>query len=732
MADRPYGPKFRPGTPMTPDPRAVGGFREQTTAARDARAYLWAARIVHVDPESMVCSIRLETGFGEYHDVPIPAPGGAGPRSWSGSVPERGTKVIIGWKREAQGGRAYKPYIVEFMTPGIYLARDYEPFSTVDPADAQFAINQMPALEDDPGVNLDVVRLKNRKAYSGDFVASSSGGADFLLDRDAFMTNRAGNEFRLRDADQTAVLQTVNEFTSNAAGYYRRGLIKRNAFSFLPDLFPANEDGTVPDTISRDSPAYPLLLQFGLITEDGRKNFPDSPDEPFYPHVVTPDGQHIAYVVHGEHDLDFASTHLAYVEDRVELRHVSDGIMAVTEEGDGFQIDPPYPVFIEDVKGTVVGNDFHSEGGRPLYKRPLKMSVFRNLEQGTPSDAPVFEAVDTVQDLDKMDDIGLARLFRVMSPNGSNQYAFGISKEGRVFLHIPKSRVGTPDMKGKSVDLNIQGLVKAIIGADGNSRNTSVDLKLVGGLNVDIGRNEAGNSIEVTLHGGILQRITNNPASNAPAFQQQVGGSSMRTVSATDMAIVGGNMVEEIGGDRSSAATSWLINAGAGGYKVTSAGDWGMTVLGKTQHQYAQMQQSTWALGRMSTILAGVDTKTHLAGSVNHTLVAGAMSTTVVTGAYSVTAATGSMSFTVGAGSLSATVGAGSLALTCGSGPVSITSGLINSITAATMNVFNAPFHKIGASVAGFAMAGIPGPPGPMIDYLLGIPHLGQPTIMIG
>lgn len=715
---------------MTSDPRAIGGFKEQTNASRDARTYLWSARIVHVDTETMVCSIRLDSGFGEYHDVPIPAPGGGGPRSWSGTVPERNTKVIIGWQKVGRSG--FKPFIIEFMTSGIYLARDFEPFSTVDPADAKTAINQIPGLEDDPGVNLEVVRLKHRKIYPGDYMASSAGGSDILLDRDVLLTNRAGNELRLRDADQTAILQTVNEFTSNAAGYYRRGLIKRNAYSFLPDLFPEDDKGKVPTAISKDSPAYPILKEFGLIDEAGKKTFPDDPAEPFYPHVVTPDGQHIAYIVHGEHNHNFAGTDLCYVEDRKELRHVSNGVMAVTEEGDGFQIDPPYPVFIEDVLGTVVGNDFHSGGGRTLYKRPLKMAVFRNLEQGAPSDGPTFEAVDTIQDLDIMDDIGLARLFRVMSPNGSNQYAFGVSKEGRVFIHIPKSRVGTPDEKGKSVDLNVQGLIKAIIGADANSRNTSLDLKLVGGLNLDIGRNDAGNSIEVTLHGGIVQRIMNNPSSNAPAFQQQVGGSTLRTVSATDMAIIGGNMVEEIGGDRSSVATSWLVNAGAGGYKVTSAGDWGMTILGKTQHQYAQLQTNTWALGRMHMILAGIDTKTHLAGAYAHTILAGAYSTTVVTGAVSFTAAAGAMSFTVGAGSWSATVGAGALSLTAAGGPVSITSGLMNSITAATMNVLTAPFHKIGASVAGFCMAGIPGPPGPMIDYLLGIPHLGIPTIIIG
>ncbi len=722
--------RFRPGVPMTPDPRAIGGFREQTTVSRDARSYLWSARVVHVDVETMVCSIRLESGFGEYHDVPIPAAGGGGPRSFSGSVLERGTKVIIGWSKF--GHRSWKPFIVECLTTGVYLSRDFEPFSTVDPKDAKAALSLMPEIGDDPGVNLETVRLKLRKAYSGDFLASSSSGADVLLDRDGFMTNRSGNEFRLRDADQTSILQVLNEFTSNAAGYYRRGIVKRNAYSFLPDLFPEKEDGTVPDTISKSSPAYPILLEFGLIDSSGKRTFPTDPDSSYYPHVVTPDGQHIAYVVHGEHDKSFAQTAYAYVEDRVELRHVSDGVMAVTEEGDGFQIDPPYPVFIEDVKGTVVGNDFHSQAGRPLYKRPLKMSVFQSPFQQAPSDGPVFEAVDTVQDLSIVDNIGLARLFRIVSPNNSNQYAFGVTKEGRVYLHVPKSRSGTPDQKGKSVDLNVQGLVKAIIGSDENSGKVSLDLRLVGGLNLEVGRNEAGNSVEVTFHGGIVQRVTNNPGSNAPAFQQQVGGSSLKTVSASDGTIVGGSSFEEVGGEKSIVATSVLHNAGSGGMKQTSAGDWGLTVLGKTQHQYSQMQTTTWALGKTSTILTGVDNHTIKAGAKSTTLLAGAMSDLVAAGSRSTVVGAGSLSTTVGEGTLAATVGAGALALTCAGGPVSVTSGLINSLAAGVMNTLTAPFTKIGASVSGFGVAGIPGPGGPHIDFITGLPIIGIPNLLIG
>jgi hypothetical protein len=721
--------KRRPGVPQTTDPRAVGGWRQQTNDARDSKAYLWAGRIVHVDTETMVCSIRLDSGQGEYHDVPIPAPGGAGPRSWSGNLPERGTKVVIGWKKF--GIRAFMPYILEFLTPGIFMARDFEPFSSVDPADVPEILGEMPDITDDPGINLEVIRLKNRKAYSGDWIASSSGGADALLDRDAFLTNRAGNELWLRDADQTTVLQTVNEFTSNAAGYYRRGLIKRNAFSFLPDLYPLDDNGNIPTKIPKDSPAYPVLLSFGLIKEDGSKNFPDDPDAPFYPYVVTPDGQHIAYVVHGEDNNSFAQTNLCYVEDRKELRHLSDGIMAVTEEGDGFQVDPPFPVFIEDVSGTVVGNDFHSEAGRPSYKRVLGMRIFNSNDQGTLSDGPKFDPVDTVQDLGIMDDIGLARLFRVMSPNSSNQYAFGITKEGKVLLYIPKTRVGTPDQKGKSVEASIAGLVKAVIGADENSNNTSADLRLLGGLNIEIGRFTDGNSIHMKLHGKVRTEYAGNDDAGL-AFEQVVGGSSSRTCSASEMAVIGGNSVEDIGAEKAIKANAITHNAGPGGLKQVCAGDWGSTILGKTQAQYAQLHTSTWALGRTAMILAGVDTTTILAGTKATTILAGAHTTTVTSGTLATTVAAGSHSINVGAGSFSATVGAGALSLTAGGGPVSVTSSLTNTFTAGTMNMLTAPVNKIGATTVGFGVAGIPGPPAPHRDYITGLPIMGIPTLFVG
>lgn len=758
------GPGDLPETPKGPagmsrDMRHPGGPKQASAAGREAFAYLHAGHIVHVDTETMVCSVRLDSMQSERQDVPIPAPAGAGPRSWAGCIPEKGTKVLIGWKKFDAAARNFSPYIVEFLTGGTFPAREYEPYMSMPPEDAKAALDLFPELEDDPRYNMGVVRLKARKGYPGDFIASSSGGSDFILDRDVLLTNRAGNELRLRDADQTAVLQTLNEFTSNAAGYYRRGLIKRNAFNIMPDLYPIDDaktaivsPGDAANGVDANggpldrSPAYDTLLGFGLIKEDGSANFEEgvSPSgsaglvDRIYPPVTTADGQRTSYVVQGEHEFSFASTLYAYVEDRTELRHISDGVMAVTEEGDGFQIDPPFPAYIEDVKGTVVGNDFHSDAGRPLYRRVLGMRLFTGPDQKAPSDGPVLEAIDTVTRLGVMDAVSLARLFKINCPQqgSSNQFVFGITKEGKVMCHIPKTQYGEPAERGKSVELNIQGLLKAIIGADESSGNLSIDMRSTGGVNLDIGRFNGGpytgSSVVLTLHGGI-KRMHNGDSETGIADDVTYNGSASEVGTGSKLSTWGGNVVSNAGGQNALSGQKMTINAGAGGLVHTVAGDLGTSVLGKTQEQYAQLVTSMYALGKMRMVLSGIDALTMLTGAITRTLVAGVgITDTVTTGNLIQTVATGNNLINVGTGNLAATVGSGSLVLTCGGGPVSITSSLAAVITSSVLVSLTTPLTKIGAAVQGFAVAGISGPGGPHLDYITGIPILGIPTVTIG
>lgn len=737
--------KGKPKVGLSPDGSIVGGARQQSTNARDAKAYLWAGTIVHVDSETMVCSVRLDSGQGYRHDVPLPAPGGGGPRSWSGVIPEPGSKVILGWKKWDNRG-TFAPYIIEFLTPGTFPAREFEPFSSIDPEEAKTIRELYPELGYEPGINTGVVRLKARKGYPGDYLASSSSGSDVILDRDALVTNRAGNELRLRDADQTAVLQTRNEFTQNSAGYYRRGLIKRNAFNFLPDLYRKDPvTGKYADVISPGDPsvldedgepagkhpAYDVLLEFGLIKEDGSHNFGD-PDEPLYPYVVHPDGQRVSYVVPMEQEYGFDLTQIAYVEDRRELRHISDGVMAVTEEGDGFQIDPPFPVFIEDVHGTVVGNDFHSDSGRPLYKRILTMRLFDSPDQAVPSAGPIFEPVDPADKMDEADDIALARLYRILSPNGSNQFCFGVTKEGRTFLHVPKAKAGGPDNKGKSLDVSVAGAMKAVLGMDENNDRTSLDLRMLGGVKLMVGRLANGASVEYELDGAI-KRIHHGDKVTGMAEENFIGGSTLTSLSGSAMTKADGSQVFDSGAEHSVSAQRVAMKAGPGGLVMTSSGDYGVTVLGKTQQQYAQSCSITHAVGRTTNVLIGVDSTTVLAGSATRSVLAGAgISDTVAAGNLLQSVAAGNLAMSVGSGSMSATVGAGALTLTAAAGPVSVTSGAAVTVSAAALISLTAPVTKIGLVQVGFAVAGAPGPAAPHLDYLLGIPILGLPTVPVG
>jgi len=754
-----YGPPVIP----TPDHKYLGGARQMSLETSDAHKYLWVGRIIHVDVETMVCSVALGTGSGEHHDVPLPAPGGAGPRCWSGTIPEPGTQVLLGWKQYARD--ICKPYIVEFLTVGVFPAREFEPFSTIDPKEAEEALIISPELADDPHVNLGVTRIKLRKAYSGDFLASSSSGSDILLDRDAFFTNRAGNEFKLRDSDQTAILQTVNVFESNSAGYYRRGLIKRNAFNFLPDLaasgFDINgtktidefldgkfnvakdKDGNVVynyvNQIPTDGPAFDKLAEFGLVDSNGKPVFPNDPSKPvpgastYYPYTVAPDGQRISYATHGEPEISFDSTDQCYVEDRKEIRNTHDGIMAVTEDGDGVQIDKIPPILIEDVLGTVVGNDPYTQSGRSLYKQILKMRVFDSPDDKLVSTGPKFDPVNTVTSQTEADTRALCRLFKVTSPTSGNQYAFGITKEGRVFLHIPKSLTGTSNEKGKSVDANIAGAVKTIIGRDDNS-GLSLDLRTQGGVKLDIGAfnnrdpdQPESIAVDLILHGKIRTTYA-----GIQGRENVINGSDFRSVGSSALDFIQGNYVRQVGGEEAVEATSITHNAGFGGLKFKSAGDVNRTTLGKTSELYAQDKDSTFALNNKRTIIAGIDSTTVLLGSMSRTVVAGDISDTATVGNINATVTTGNMTASVATGNYSVNVGTGNLSLTAGGGNATVTGGITTTISAGATAAIASPVTKIGMTVVGSAIAGAPGPPAMCFDSLTGMALLGVPTISLG
>lgn len=722
------GPKWNP--PRLPNPNKLGGARQESEGTKESKSYLGAGRIIHVDVSTNVCSVIGETGTWSRNDVLLPAGAGSGPRSWAGLVPEPGTRVLVGWSKSSSLG--FSPQIVQFLTSGSYLSKDYTPFSTTPPDLAELALEADPSLADDPTVNLKPTRLKAPRGYPGDYIISSSSGADSAMDRDVWFVNRAGNEIRLRDSDQTYVLQTINEFTSNAAGYYRRGLIKRNAFNFLPDI-PTDENGNV----KKDSPAFSKMLELGLINENGTKILADDLNSPLYPYDVLPDGQRASFIVHDERNLKFSETDECYIEDRVELRHTSRGVMEVTAEGDGVQIED-FTAFIEDVRGTVVGNDPKFPD---TYKQVLTMQLFDDAGPGyTSGIIPKYSTADTVgKNTEDSDTRALAKLFTIQCPMNSNKYTFGVSKEGRVFLHVPASSGKiSPEDKGKSIDLNTAGKVRAVLGAD-PADSVSLFFNMAGGVKGTIGRmnnngvgQADGNSIDLTLKGGIFIRYEGND-SNGLARGATVGGSSFDSVSANSFQNVGGSSSELVGGAKTVEATSINENCGPGGRRMKSSGDVFEIVAGRTSRAYALPRTSTFALNDTKIVVAGVDSETVLVGSKLRTVSAGAgIVDTVGAGNYVGTVGTGSYSISVGAGSLSIAVGAGAISLATAAGAATFASSLTTTVAGGVAAVVTAPLVTIGAVPVGGAVSGIPGPPGIMLDYITGIPLRGSALVLTG
>jgi hypothetical protein len=703
-----------------------------------------------VDVESMACSIAVDMGAAkEWHDVPLPAPAGAGPRSWAGCVPEPGTRVLIEWSEF--GFRNFKPQITGFLAPGITAARQYEPFAACDPEEAAQALALSPDLADDPRYRLDIIRMKNRKAYSGDFLASSSQGSDFVLDRDVTLQNRAGNELKLRDSDQTTVLQTVNEFVSSAAGFYRRGLIKRNAFNLLPDLLLSapdrtpgeidgdpieavladktktlrNEDGSwdnvLVDGISTNSSAFSILHQFGLVDSGGKVTFDQTKAD--YPFVVMSDGRRQSYVVQNTHDKRWDEVDECYVEDRAEIFHTHDGVMSVTEEGDGIQIDNALKrVFIEDVRGTVVGNDPYTDAGRSLYKRILSMSMFSSPDDVARPDVRMFD-VDVVNEPSQADSIALARLFRI-SPigGGSSEYVFGVTKEGRVFWNVPASR-----NEAQSVDLNTDGGIQAFLGC--NQNRVSLNLKTLGGVKLDLGSfldtssdSQDPVSVDVTFRGKVKTNYTGLQGREtivAGTEYVSVGGSHVVSAASGQVVVCGGTSALEAEGARR--------NIGTGGYVLRSLGPCDVTCLDKSSESYSKLRTTTTHMGSTKTTVTGTD------------------STIVTAGAYTIAVTSGTYSVTVGAGALNLMCGASAsvmatanLGLMAGGSVMTSAGGANTSMAAGTntmsgsVDVIAAPVVKIGMSIVGNVVAGIPGPPGPHRDFITGMPILGHPTTFVG
>lgn len=494
---------------------SVGALRNTEERAKneidqmnpDLNYGLGIAKVVNVNYEEFFVTLRTLSGTAttfERVPVPITFPG-AGNRQFFGAMPMIGDFCVVGWmNQESRGTKT--PVILTWLLPGIWPGRDWATTSSF-PID-EFDLDVPRDRSQQIGA-YDRIRHKLRHIQPGNILASSAQGSDLVLDEGVLLTNRRGNEFRLRDQDQAAIFRSLQQFHAMAGARIYGGMVQRDALFLAPqmvsdgrewdsldqmmggvpvsdELLPVDEGAPAgfltPDTnlakktdlsralipLDTNLDPYSFLRRGGFINEAG----------------FAVDGRWQADSIYGgkaiyrvasqsPNNASLDSDKPTLTEYRIELTHTSTGRLPVTEQTDGFdaerlpgqnQDQPPGALptnapFLQWVLGSVVGNDPYSQKGRREYGLPLKAVIFDG-DQPSPrlEPASIVAEGSGVAPTPLQDQ--LATLFSLTPPvavPGAGTF-WGVNKQGQL-----RASVGG-DAKGNSVEAYLAGGLKLGVG----------------------------------------------------------------------------------------------------------------------------------------------------------------------------------------------------------------------------------------------------------------------------
>src|SRR6478609_881231 len=690
--------------------------------------------ITRVDEVNLKADIKILSGSSERYEIDL-TQSMSGPRSFWGGIPEVNSMVVVGYRRIQK--HLTDAVILGYIPTGNRSGLRFDPFSPDNPAEISDADRE--SFERVIGTTRRIKRLNLRP---GDVGGMSSSGAELTLTKDVKLVNRAGDLFELRDADRTIISQAIHRVESEAGVKRISGPIRRGTFFIPNDLLKA--DGTLRDTdteyYGRDTlqlagPGVGSGSNAKFSNQNG-KLLPLFNDTNQFPPVTYSNGRRVHYPPTSPavsiEDPNTAAD--AFVEDRLELNHTSDLTQDVIEEIDGFSMDRRTP-YIDRVLGTMVGNDASTTRGQRQYAKILKPRIFPDfLAQGLGKFT--LEEVDrnpTVPDIEATTSAA-AFFFRMRPPRstGDNAFVAAVSKQGKLFLNVPASTVEdyTSGSKKVSVEMNLEGALKAFIGAS-NPDRISAHITLEGGLHLDIGSDAAGNAITTRYHSGTRTIYEGNPNEDDVTADLQVRGVKQSAITGAELKTIEGSKKTIVSGQYKLSADRINLNAFQGA--SFNFGEVNQMVNGKTQLNYALQVLENIALGgKVSTILAGGLTQNVVAGAISYSALAGAISFNAPAGAYSVTVGTGAMSMTTAAGAVTISTASGAMSLAAGAGAMSLTAGLAMNLAASTKISMVAPQILLGGPTATFGvLRGIASlPPGaPTLDPITGTPLLGSALV---
>ena len=319
-----------------------------------------------------------------------------------------------------------------------------------------------------------------------------------------------------------------------------------------------------------------------------------------------------------------------------------------------------------------------------------------------------------------------AYLFRVYCPVGyteENPFACAVSKQGKLYLHAPGSRVERyPSEKNISAEVNLEGALKMFVGAESAS-GTSIKLTALGGIEADIGRNNTGQAIKVKFHCSTVTSYDGVADNDDVMKSEDINGNCEKSVKGQDVTTVYGTSTLLCNGQIVQNADRININAHSG--MTVNSGEYNSTVMGKSQYNYA--------LAILETIVAGGRITTVLAGGLVTNILAGVYTVSAAAGAISIIAGAGAATYYAGgamvhsAGGALSQVAGGAISATAGLA-ISLTAGLAATITSPLAVNLVAPQILLGGppAVLGVARGTPMMPPGtPSLDWICGLPLMG-------
>jgi hypothetical protein len=688
--------------------------------------------IVRVDEINMKADVKVITGGGDRFELDL-TQAMCGPRSFWGGIPEVNSVVILGYRRIHKN--LFDAVILGYVPTGNRSGLRFDPVSgydpsTIDPEDQALAAELFGK----------TTRYKRLMMRPGDVGGMSSKGSEFVMNEDVRMVNRAGDFLELRDAERSWVAQSVHRVEAESGVRRISGPIRRSKFFLPEDIFKTGTK-TLRDTdtgyFGREElqAAGPGITtgqppKYALTNGSVLDLFNDFTE---FPTVTYSNGRKVHYPPTSPavsiEDVDSAAD--AFVEHRMEMSQTSDLSQEVLEEIDGFEMDRRLP-YIEQVYGTIVGNDLNSVRGQRQFGRILKPRIFPDFNFPSIGKFTLDEVIrQPTNDIEAYTNAG-AYLFRMRPPRstGDNVFAYCITKEGKVYLNVPASSVESYPAKGVSVEASLAGAIKAYIGASQPDRN-SINAVLEGGIKAVIGHNADGRALDISYKSAVsVEYATTTPDDNGIAFQATVKGSARKIVSGIDQEQVGGKEVLVDGGYQIHA-DRLNVNAsqGFGG----NFGEISWMVSGKSQYNYAlAVLENIFVGGKLSTILAGGLIQNIVAGGEVHNITAGGTAYNIGAGGFLVTVGTGVISLTTGAGAVTMSTASGAISIGAGAGAISLVAGLALALTSGVVIMLTAPQVLLGGVAATLGVVrGVPSlPPGtPSLDFILGIPYLGSALI---